>query len=69
MMADRAESNAGVNAVVANSSATRAHSGTPGRAMTVTRTARAASQPTMTERRGCRSAASARNRPPITHGT
>ena len=67
-MAARADSNGGVNIVVANSSATRARSGTPGMAMAATRTARTTSQATITVRRGYRSATSARNNPPITHG-
>ena len=37
--------------------------------MAATRTVRTTSQMTITERRGRRSATSARNRPPITHGT
>ncbi len=68
VMAARADSNGGANIVVAKSSATSASSGTPGTAMAATSTARTASQVTMTERRGRRSAMSARNRPPITHG-
>ena len=63
-----ADSNGGANMVAANSSATRAPIGTPGMTMAPTRTARAASQNTITERRERRSASSARNSPPITQG-
>ena len=68
VIAARADSNGGANMVTAKSSATRAAMGTPGTAIAATRTARTASQKIITERRGRRSATSARNRPPITHG-
>jgi len=64
----RADSNGGANIVVANNSTTRAQMGMCGTTMAATRTARTASQTIMTERRGYRSARSARNKPPITHG-
>ena len=64
-----AESNGGANIVAANSSATRAPTGMCGTTMTATRMARDASQTTITDRRGYRSASSARNKPPITQGT
>ncbi len=63
-----AESNGGANMVAANSSAISAPIGTCGSTMAATRTVRAASQNTITERREYRSASSARNKPPITHG-
>ena len=63
-----ADSNGGANIVAANNNATSAPIGTCGSTMTATRTARATSQNTITERRGRRSATPARNRPPITHG-
>ena len=63
-----AESNGGANMVATNSSATSAPIGMCGSTMAATRTARTASQNTITERRGYRSASSARNRPPITQG-
>ena len=63
-----ADSNGGANIVAANNSATSAPIGTCGSTMTATSTARIASQNTITERRGRRSATPARNRPPITHG-
>ncbi len=68
MIDARAASNGEANMVAANSSRTRAATGTPGTAMAATRTARTASQVTITVRRGRRSARSARNSPPITHG-
>ena len=68
-MAARADSNGGANIVAANSSATSTPIGTCGTAMTAIRTARTTSQTTITDRRDRRSATSARNRPPITHGT
>jgi len=67
-MEARADSNGGANIVVANNSATRACHGMRGITMTATRTIRTTSQTTMTERRGRRSATSARNKPPITQG-
>ena len=69
MTAARADSNGGVIMKVTNNSATRTTIGVCGTAMTATRTARTASQVIITERRGRRSASSARNSPPITHGT
>ncbi len=68
MIAARADSNGGANIVAVNSSATRTPGGTPGTAMTAMSTARTALHTTITERRGYRSARSARNRPPITQG-
>ena len=69
VMEARADSNGGANIVAANSSATRAASSAhaarssppPGPRGTI-------SQQTITVRRGRRSASSARNKPPITHG-
>ena len=68
-MAARAASNGGANIVAAKSSATSTAMGTCGTAMAPTRTARTTSQTTITDRRGRRSATSARNKPPTTHGT
>ena len=68
VMEARADSNGGANIVAANSSATRATSGARGTIIAATRTARTVSQQTITVRRGRRSASSARNKPPITHG-
>ena len=64
----RADSNGEANMVAANSSPTTAVTGIPPTAIAATSTARIASQATITVRRGRRSARSARNRPPITHG-
>ena len=52
MIAARAERNAGVNIVAANSSTTRARSGTSGTIIAPTSTARAEPQATMTACRG-----------------
>ncbi len=68
VMEARDDSNGGANMVAANSSTTSAASGTCGSTMAPTRRARTASQVTITERRGYRSASPERNRPPITHG-
>ena len=68
MIDARADSNGEANMVAANSSRTSAVTGMPGTVIAATKTARTTSQVTITVRRGRRSARSARNRPPITHG-
>ena len=67
-MEARADSNGEANIVAPNSSSTSAATGMPGTIIAATRRARAASQATITVRRGQRSARSARKRPPITQG-
>ena len=68
MIDARADSNGEANMVAANSSRTSAVTGMPGTVIATTKMARTTSQVTITVRRGRRSARSARNSPPITHG-